>query len=89
MIEQDKDRFLKRSGEFNYLEFVKYLAEKTEVGSTLSPKCFRETMILGNTDRSDFGVFRLRQYFDLHLGNVNGFKRKRSVLGGYEYLKVE
>lgn len=88
MIEQDQMRFLKRSGEFDYSRFVMYLAKKTEVGGVLSPKCFRETMIHGNTERSDFGVYRLRQYFDLHLCNKNGFKRKRSQHGGYEYLKI-
>lgn len=83
-----KNLFLCRSGEFNYIEFVRYLTNSLSVGSCINPRCFRATKAHGNTDTQEAAEKQLREVFDYLFGNRNGFERKRSEHGGYEYLKV-
>jgi len=80
--------FITRTGKFDYTQFVKSLAVRCEVGSTITPRCSRDTFLHGNPDTVDVANKKLRFAFETVLAHRSDFIRKRSAAGGYEYLRI-
>ena len=88
MILNSQLNFELRSGQFDYAKFTKHVSLLIEVGQSIRPCVYRETLRYGNQDSQAIADKALRESFSTQLGNRSSFRRKRCDLGGYEYIRM-